>query len=179
MLVSNFKADTSLSSSYQMVVKSFRVADSIPLWGRNSHWRCCSGHWLASQVKVTGDQHPCDTFTGQAFSLGLLAALGIVGEQIFMVFWMCWWILESVCSGQPFLTGRLLMLVPCALGVVAHSLFGQSVRQEGWGVEGEMGWAAVLQMTWNGTDTPNLCLEDMACNSALGSNLIHRKWWWD
>lgn len=49
----------------------------------------------ASQVEVTAGQCPCDTFLGQAFSLGLLATLGIIKYP-----W--WWILESVCRAQPF-----------------------------------------------------------------------------
>lgn len=179
MLLSNFKADTSLSSSYQMVVKSFRGGDTIPQWGRSSHRLCCSGHWLASQVKVTTGQYPCEIFTGQTFSLGLLAALGIMWYQISMVA-----DLEVSLQWSALFTGRLLrMLLPCVLGAVRHSLLffhpGWSVRQEGWGVEGEMGWAAVLGMTWSGTDTPKyLCLEDVAYTSALGSNLIHRNWCW-
>lgn len=67
------------------MVKIFRVAGTIPQGRRSSHRPCCSGHQLASQAKLTGGQYPCDTFTGQAFSLGLLAALDIMGYQIFML----------------------------------------------------------------------------------------------
>lgn len=142
MLLSDFKADTSLPSSYQMVVKGFKAGAPSP-----SEKLTQTLLLRASQVEVSAGQCPCDTFLGQAFPLGLLATLGIMGYQISMVVDL------GVCllwSALP--TGRLLrMLLPRVLGAVTHSLLffhpGQSVRQEGWGRNG-LGCSAANDIKW-------------------------------